>query len=189
MAVIPFGFAQATMIYTSASLPHGAANTLGFDVQAYGGSPGSAAQDVYERWAGVVQGLAGTIRLAEVLVKFGPGDTGPAASFSGETVSAANAPSPPNVAYLVRKNTNIGGRQGRGRMYLPGVNESAVDAAGGIAGTLIADLSGRLGTAFAGFIADNLPPVLLHEDALAPTPLINLDISGQVATMRRRLRR
>ncbi len=107
---------------------------------------------------------------------------------------------PQNTAFLIQKRTAKSGRRGRGRFYLPGVQETNVDAAGQV---LAAHLS-TANSAFAGFLtaANNIVGVddlvLLHQltppatnPATLPAPdkILSLIMDSRVATQRRRLRK
>lgn len=103
---------------------------------------------------------------------------------------------PQNCAFLVHKLTNRAGRRGKGRFYLPGIPESVVDNAGGVASAF----QGTMNTALAAFLADiaALPDltgmVLIHNEGVtavpaAPTPVTQLVVDRMIATQRRRLRR
>lgn len=101
------------------------------------------------------------------------------------------APSGPNCAWLVRKNTLLGGRRGRGRTYFPGVTEGSVGDGG-----LVNEGDGSLRTGLEGFwngITTSAPGftdlVLLHEDASTPTVVQSWIMDTRIATQRRRLRR
>lgn len=99
-------------------------------------------------------------------------------------------------AVLLNKVTNVLGRQGRGRMFIPGVlSQTEVNTSGIIS-------SGSV-TAFQadadGFYNDlldpgatsgpALPPVLLHSNAvLSPTPIEALQVSNKTGIQRKRIR-
>lgn len=68
-----------------------------------------------------------------------------AAPTSGGTVGAGL---PSNCAVLVHKSTNRAGRRGRGRFYVPGINEGAIDEVG----LLTAAGVNAWNTALAGFL-------------------------------------
>lgn len=104
---------------------------------------------------------------------------------------------PPNSAYLVRKRTDLGGRRGRGRMYLPCVAEGAVDNVGNVSSGTVAAIQTALDewhehlTALVG--GRLYPPVVLHRSEgigtePAPTPVTRFTIDSKIATQRRRLR-
>src|SRR4030095_10885363 len=81
--------------------------------------------------------------LARVVTKTGtedPSEPITAESLSSPTLGAASEqPCPQNVALLIRKLTARGGRKGRGRMYYPDVQRVAVNEAGLIDTTSLAN--------------------------------------------------
>lgn len=189
--IIPAGFGQLTYVFSGPSLPFGAVSTIGVDLQGYPGIDAEAADDAYLAFQNsLLQSMSSTVRLARVELKRGPNATGPTTISGGESVGAqSGAVSPPGVALLVHKNTAIGGRQGRGRMFLPGVVEAAVNEAGQLADLFRIDLQGNANEYAGAMNAANLPLQLLHGDAMAPTDIINMTADTRVATQRQRLRR
>jgi hypothetical protein len=97
--------------------------------------------------------------------------------------------SPPNVAYLVKKTTNLGGRKNRGRLYLPGVDELHVDAVGTIDATRRTAIQNAINTWVADCIASDMQPTILHHSITAPTDVATFVVQPVVATQRRRLRK
>jgi hypothetical protein len=97
-----------------------------------------------------------------------------------------------NVSYLVRKVTALGGRAGRGRMYLPGPTEADVNEAGAILGARVTSLQAALNDFLTQMVADGDGPVLLHgvgSPISTPTPITSFSLDTRAATQRRRLRR
>jgi hypothetical protein len=98
---------------------------------------------------------------------------------------------PQNSAYLIRKRTAVAGKQGRGRMYLPGVEESAVDALGNLTAQRITDLNVS-GTNYLQRLVDNAKvgsAALLHSlVGDVPDDITTLQCDSKIATQRRRLR-
>ena len=97
----------------------------------------------------------------------------------------------PQVAWLVRKQTNLGGRKGRGRTYFHGVTEASVGTGG-----QIVEGDGSLRNGLENFWAGTTADVesitglfLLHTDSTAPTEIQDFSLDGRVATQRRRLRK
>lgn len=98
---------------------------------------------------------------------------------------------PNNTAVLVRKVTALGGRRGRGRMFIPGANRDSCTGNG----ALIPDAFAGWATAIEAF-TDGIPaganvsnPVLLHQSApFDATDVVTLQLQHQVATQRRRMR-
>jgi hypothetical protein len=96
----------------------------------------------------------------------------------------------PNVALLVRKSTDQGGRAGRGRMYIPGMDELDVGVDGIITPAMVT-LSGTVfGDMINDFSTNDVPLRLLHSSGgPAPAVVTGLSVDTTVATQRRRLRR
>lgn len=192
--VIPDGFAQATLGFTGAAVPTGAAVTLGFERGDLGKSPAEYCDDFATAWETNINGaIVTTCVLSSVLVKFGPTDVGPSAevgySNAGNVATPAGAAAP---AFLIHKNTLMGGRAGKGRMFVPGVPEASVD----VGGVLQSGLATGLTTAFGEFLVDlatqGADPVLLHgptSPITTPTPITSMTCDPVVGTQRRRQRR
>lgn len=107
---------------------------------------------------------------------------------SGITGTGSTAGLPTNCAWLVTKQTALGGRQGRGRCYVPpcvGV-EGDVD----MNGVLSAPQRSGLQDAWDDIVA-GVQGVILHDStspAQAPTPITSWVVDRQIATQRRRMR-
>lgn len=187
---LPIGYCRATLLFGGGAQPTGAAVVLGFD-NGTAGAPAIVGDAIYQAWQAECLPLQNdTTDFVGVLVKFGPESVGPSGLFSevnsgGATGSAAT----PNVAYLAHKNTLLGGRQGRGRMYIPGVSEDDVDGAGNLDTGVVTAWTDALEEFFGACAFLGLEHVLLHGDELTPTPVANTTCDGRVATQRRRLRR
>jgi hypothetical protein len=102
---------------------------------------------------------------------------------------------PQNSAHLIRKNTSLGGRRNRGRMYLPGVSEANVSNTGVLAPARVAQINTALSNWRAALEANTgiLYMVILHGTSLnsptpTPTPVTSLACQPVIATQRRRLR-
>lgn len=194
MTVIPVGFAQVTWEFTGASVPTGAACTLGLNISGYAGSPTAAALECVTIWEAEIQPfLTNTTVLALARVKFGPVQTGPSGeSASGQAGGGAGTGSSPAISWLVHKQTAFGGRAGRGRMFVPGLLESSVDTGGAIDGGSVAAMQGGMDALLADLGTALLVPVLLHDvgsPISAPSTILDLTVDSMVATQRRRQRR
>jgi hypothetical protein len=108
----------------------------------------------------------------------------------------AGAPLPNNCAVLVKKQTQLGGRRGRGRMFIPGITAAQVTGSGVIDVGTLTSWQSMVTELFLGS-PDNAPanvvePVLFHRlpttSDLPPTPIVGLAVDGRIATQRRRLR-
>jgi len=101
---------------------------------------------------------------------------------------------PQNCAMLVRKRTDLAGRRGRGRLYLPGLEEGLVNELGVITGTAVDAFQAQFNEWHAALVALPLPPVVLHRSEGAgveppPTPITSFSVDATIATQRQRLRR
>lgn len=194
MAVIPSGFAQANFRYTGGMAPTGAEWTLGLDVSAALGGPAGVAADLGANYAATIRTvLPSAAVLTEVLVKFGPNSTGPAASdFTSYAGTGGGSPTSPAVAIIVKKNTAAGGRTGRGRFFLIGAQESEVGETGVLTSGFIAGLQAELDSFYDELVSSGMPPVLLHSEGspvTTPTAITSFSCDGTVGTQRRRQRR
>lgn len=202
---------RATLGFSGVNAPTGAAVVFAF-IHTGTKTPAECAADIANVWA--VSDMDGMqpadIALTSVLVKQGPDETGPQASFPATVIGSAGAvSSPPNVCYLVHKNTAEGGRRGRGRMFIPGVPEGTVDDNGQLVAGQAAQLQSRIDAFMAGLLTEELIMALEHGPSYTwtinengqprrvpvagPVPtltaLTSLTADPKVATQRRRLRR
>lgn len=194
MVLIPVGYAQVNYRFEGPALANPGEITFGVGHAGFSGTPLELAEAL-----GVVFGdtLAGVVTTSLAMigtsVKYGPSATGPSATdptvYNGEASGAAGASAP---AFLIHKNTDFGGRAGRGRMYLPGVPEAAI-APGGALEPAFADALNVAASAFFDALEALLVlPVLLHGPASpleAPTPITSFSGDPMVGTQRRRQRR
>ncbi len=191
---IPPGFAQVNVFWGGLAMPRGAQTVFG--IQPIGNNvgqpPSLLANAVYLAVSSkIMPETHNTLRLLRVLAKMGPNETGPAGEFgAGINGAGNNTPDSPQVAALVKKITAGGGRQSRGRMFLPVVAESQTDAGG-----LLTEVTrNALQNAMNAFLTDltirEVPMVLLHNAVeIVPTPVTALTLDVRVATQRRRLRK
>lgn len=188
---IPLHFSQVNIQVTGTALPTGAEMTFGVS-NPTDFPPDQVGGFVATNWdTAVVQAFfASTSAITAIKVKNGTDATGPSAVFGCNLPGLGSATAvPPNVSILVHKITGAGGRQGRGRMYMPCWVEGTVDHAGVVDATLRANLQTNLNNFRIAMAADDLPLVLLHGDLLTPYPIDILTVDTRAATQRRRLRR
>lgn len=183
-------FAQVNFQFTMAGNPNLEEITLGLNI----GNSTDSYQDIVEnlrdhwdQWPAHQQ--SSSLSFTQAVLKVGPDISGPTYVTPGSGgLYASSSSVPPNVAVLVRKVTALGGRRGRGRMYVPGIPEGSVSAGGLIGSSVIGDWQSALDSFLSALVADNTPPVLLHSDATAPTEITDFAVQAFVATQRRRLR-
>lgn len=190
---IPVGFCQVNFIFTGASLPHGAQLTLGVDNSAVSADPAVIAADFEGYWitSGLSANLSTGSDLTSILVKCGPDATGPSAVEPANIVGTGGTAGVPNTAFLVQKQTALGGKAGRGRWYLPGVPEASVSQGGALTGGIATAIQSDLDSFQATYEGPGYIGVVLHEPGSplsTPTPITSFAISTTVATQRRRLR-
>ena len=191
---IPPGFAQCNIFWGGLAMPRGAQTVIGVDPSALsaGFGPVTVAQAVYNATSSkIMPETHASLRLLRVLAKMGPNDTGPAGEFGSGINGAANTPpDSPQVALLVKKSTAGGGRQQRGRMFLPIVAESQTDAGGMLTTASLNAFETAVDAWLADLAVRNVPMVLLHNAVeTLPTPVVGLTVDVRVATQRRRLRK
>lgn len=192
--IIPTGFAQINFFFVGDNAPTGAQITLGVDHSATSATPITAAEDIGTAFVdNIIPGLSQQITLEKVAAKFGPNDLGPFAEFAFAEPGLDSGDSEgPAVSMLVQKRTLTGGRAGRGRMFVPGIQEDHFDASGQMDG---ADVT-AYNTAWSDFrnalLALDFVPVVLHGDdspLTTPTVITAFQVSATAATQRRRQRR
>lgn len=74
---------------------------------------------------------------------------------------------PLNNAVVVKKQTGLAGRRFRGRLYLPGIPEDAVDDAGRVLGSFLTTINTAMAafaTAVSTTVSPNCQVALLHKD-------------------------
>lgn len=189
--IIPVNYAQVNHMFTGTAAPRGAQITYGV------ANPGSAmtAAEIAEAaslaWSTTGLTLAVTsLTLASTKAKLGPNDTGPEAVFTDGSFGIRSQPGvTPQVSLLGIKNTALGGRHMRGRMFIPGAAEEDVDESGIVSGAAV----GSWNTAFNDFLTAlqtaGIEMRLLHTDSTVPTPVTSIVLSNLASTQRRRLRK
>lgn len=144
-----------------------------------------------EAWQlGVLGELADDVTLSRVRVVLGQDGAPTEGEWQGNVAgSSAVDEASPQVAILVKKVTGFAGRDMRGRMYVPGIGKTAVQADGGITAAKLEDLQFAFTNFLANLTANGTPMVLGHNAPLQDwTPVTNLVVDARVATQRRRLR-
>lgn len=189
---IPAGYMQVTHILDGSATPRGGAVVLGFQPPVDMTMQEVAVLTVEAFNQNVAVGFTTALNSSITRVKMGPDETGPSADFSF-TLSGTDGTTsmPPQVAALVKKNTNEGGRAGRGRSFWPGVSEADVNQAGAWgAGPLVANQD-RWNDYMDQLALSGLTMVVFHSPGApltTPSVVTSLTLDGRVATQRRRLR-
>jgi len=189
---IPPGFAQVNFVLGGTALPRGAQITIGVDNQTDDFGADGVAFHASDNWNFAITPVwteLGT--LEKVHAKLGPNATGPEADNTTPYDGADDyQPTPAQAALLVTKNTALGGRQGRGRLFMPSINEAGVTAAGVVQTATVLVWQNAFNAFFDAMAGNNLPLVLLHNAVeVVPTPVTSLTVNSLMATQRRRIRR
>ena len=186
--IIPATHGQAVLKFSGTAAGEGAAVVFG--IERPGLTAAQTAAAIGNLWDTTLKAVtSGNLQLDEVLVKFGPTSTGPFGISTRNSYGSVNGGTdPPQVCWLIRKITESGGRAGRGRMYYPGVFSANSSDGGFIDLPTLQAWQAKLDDFLEGLAVGGSGMVVLHNSALAPTPVTALEIQPQVATQRRRLR-
>lgn len=195
MAIIPIDYAQVNLMFTGGAAPLGAQMTFGVQ-NATSLWAETIATRVLTLWesANLDERQSSAVSLTGCLVKLGPNATGPQALVSANIPGKGNAESaPPNVAAIIRKQTEFGGRKGRGRMYQPGIAEANISSTGTMSGAAFTAMQTSWSTFLTGLLEEDIPMVLLHSEqdgGLTPPYVVSsLLVESRIGTQRRRNRR
>lgn len=194
MVLIPATCGQVNFVFGGPSLPNGAEVVFGFLRNPGHESPSEDAIAMYSFFGDAfLPLLADTVGLRSCRVKWGPTATGPSYEHVFSTAGEADYDAcSPQVCYLLRKETEFGGRAGRGRAYLPGVVEPVVAGDGVVSSGSVTDLSAACAQFMDDMTLNGTPIVLLHgpDSPLEDYSIITgMACDARVATQRRRLRR
>lgn len=96
---------------------------------------------------------------------------------------------PPNIAVLIQKRGALGGRRNRGRMYLPGLTQSAINAAGTLDSSVVTGIQTNVDTMLSQQATAGDTPVVFHQSSpFTPTNVGVFSVQNTIATQRTRLR-
>lgn len=190
--IIPVGYAQVNFKFGGLGLPLGGEVAIGVDNRGSDRTALDIATRCGANWVANLKEPTNThVTLLTVLAKKGPNATGAFAEVVvNDTGTNATGDFNPSTAALVKKITGLGGRHGRGRMYLPMAGEDDTLTGGQLQPTFLTGVQPSLDDFLAQFTTDDLPMVLLHAVSLPlPTPVTSLAIEAQIAIQRRRNRK
>lgn len=189
--IIPEGYSQVNLVFVGDNLPTGAQVTFGISNE-NDQTPAQVGADVITALvSSQVMDLFGDDEaITSIHVKNGPNDTGPFADVPTNLPGALTTNIvTPNVAILVKKVTQLGGRKGAGRFFWPGTTESSVGSDGTVDGGSLTSLETAFGTFLEDLTTNVIPMVLLHNDSTTPSLVTSLAPAAIAATQRRRMRR
>ncbi len=197
--IVPPGYGLASFILSGSQGTAPYVTTMGFDLGEYGGDFVEAADSAFLAYSTGIMPITSDQFTLERVSLF-VGNDGPSGSVDSteDPVQGSRDQqfTPSAMSLIVRKVTNDLGRQGRGRMFLPGVlAEGDVDEAGQVETASLSTYQDALAD-FIAFLVDPspsppLPAVLLHSDGPdvpGPTPIIALTVAPIVGWIRGRIR-
>lgn len=197
--VIPVGFGVAAieLIGSPGTQPY--ITTIGVDLTAAGGDFVAAANTVHEAYeTHIMPRTSDDLTLDRVTLAVGQDGPGGSVESSRPIVDGGSSGSrtPTAMSPVVRKITSQLGREGRGRMFLPGLlAETDVGEDGAIRPATM-DIVDNLANLFLAFLlaggtpsGPSTPGVLLHSRAeLPPTPISAMRTASLVGWIRGRIR-
>lgn len=198
---IPLHYAQVSFVFSGDACPTGAMVTHGLGLPTVGASLSEVGNQVVSsvieaEFAPIIENDSS---FDKVIVKLGPVDTGPFGEFSvGLDGDAGSQGTAPQVSALVKKQTAVGGRRARGRLYWPFVMDSW-SGDNGVLDSGPQDTITSIWNAYRSSLeAADYTCVVLHSQPPPPKPPVTLPAptvitaflcQAQVATQRRRNRR
>ena len=188
--IIPPGFVRVFILYENA-LPHQCQNTI--DLAVDDPPDQSDADLVSTHLSSSYKGFlntASSFHGIKMLVGQDGADPLELLSVAGAGAGTqTGALAPAQVQGLLRKHTSHSGRKGRGRVYLPDVQEALINDSG-IANSTQTTLWSAVAAALGDIPSSVGPPftftALLHEDGSAPYAVTQVTVETAVATQRRR---
>jgi hypothetical protein len=193
--LIPAGYSQMNLVWQGTTNDRPCEVALGFHGPP-GELPADAADDIYSAAIATnsifqASQQSTTWRFLGVKVmtmtESGP-TTGELLLSVVGTLSVANPPI--NCAVLLRKNTDLGGRTNRGRIFAPPteLNESEVDYLGNMTSTAVTRHLTHWNNFVSGLDAVGKTLRLYHTASAVPTVVNSLSVQQLIATQRRRMR-
>lgn len=201
--IIPVNFAQVILPMQHASLARTAAITYGINTSETGGDFVTAADDQVVAFINAwEEELDSQVTVGPATLRVGQDGGDPLAvegSFT-DTGAETGAMIPPNSNLLVKKQTALGGRRGRGRCFIPWVLlDAAVDDVGQIDSGSLAVRQGDASSWLAHLtnntiVTNDTPMYLLHDSRgagtePAPSLVTALTVPSLIAVQNRRIGR
>lgn len=194
--IIPPGFGSAAFVFTSTTGTPPIVTTIGVDLSDVTiGMVGAANAMMAAYVEHLIPETDNSLTLDHVTLTVGQdGPGGSVDSSNAPVVGTRGGTGPPvSMATIVRKVTNVLGRRGRGRMFVPGLLTTTQVDENGIISAVRRDEIDAVLTAWATEFSQTpttaMPPVLLHSSAPAdPTPIVDLTTASLVGWIRGRIR-
>lgn len=202
--IVPVGYGQAAFIFSATVGTPEFVTTIGVDLDGVGGNFIGAADHLFDAYNDAFMGTTSSmLSLDRVNLTIGV-DGGGNGSVSSTRPSEVGGDVgnwlPINVGVILRKQTYMLGRAGRGRMFLPGVLNNSQVSEGGVVSQSAIDGLTQFGNKFLDSIkaldAPDAPeatmtpmePVLLHSGEMVPTPISSMGVAPLIGVQRKRVR-
>lgn len=189
---IPPGFAEVTYKWQAVAGYRESMSSCGFSIASWDEDVAALAA-LWDDFIPAI-GWPSTGFSTGVIVKVGTSDPSAPITFEAGSPtpgSGSSTPSSNQVSMLATKRTLLGGRKGRGRMFLPAPLESQVNNTGELDSSYKGNVQDSLDDIINGTAGMlNGEPYLLHTaSSPAPTLIQAVTVESIVATQRRRLKR
>lgn len=193
--IIPAGYANARFVFACAGVNDPMGFSLGIQSATIGTALGLATEmaNLFNDniWVGGSNaGVDWTWLRTDVTLM---SESGPViASSSTPIAGSLSAPTvPPNCCILVSKNTELGGKRNRGRLYLVAglLFESEVSSAGTVSGASVNTHTDKWNNLREEANVAGIDLMLFHSSGVTtPTEITGFQVSSVIGTQRRRLR-
>ena len=202
--IVPVGYGHAAWVFSSPFGTPAFVTTMGVDLSDVGGNFVGAADHLFDAYVeNFIETTSSQLNLDRVLLTIGVdgGGNGSVESTREQVQGEDNGSHLPlNVGLILRKQTLLLGREGRGRMFLPGaLNSNQVNEGGTVDPGAITGFSNAGNSFLEDIRAIDAPgapeptltpmePVLLHSSDRVPTPITSMGVSSLLGVQRKRVR-
>lgn len=170
-------------------------------------SPSGIANAVFNGWVNLAAQLDNSVQMTYCDIRLGDGSSTPFVGVSTSTPvngGAASNSMPPNNNLLVKKGSGLGGRQNRGRTYVPWcVDEVNVDELGIVNPASVAGIQPLFDAVRAAWATADVELIIGHKTITTPLPpakpyvsaytqgpaVVSWRVEGLIASQRRRIGR
>lgn len=190
---VPAGFYNVALIFQASHGTPEFVTTLGVSGVSGTPTPEDAGNAVFDAYSTTIRpSMDNSVSMVGTRVYVG--SSGPSGSIEVPRTPVAGGGngtySPIALSFIARKNTSIVGRQGRGRMFLPGVvEEASVDEGGRLAPAALTGWQTILDNFYDALAASlTVAPYLFHTGAVPPSLITSFSIAPIVGILRGRIR-
>lgn len=194
--VIPPGYAECSIEHWLTGYLRPAVTTMGVKILGTEGPQGSVADEFHLAFTGAFQARTDanvTLRNARATIGQDGGDPIVQVSSMSDTGDSTRDSTAPALALMLSKNTALGGRKHRGRMYYPwAVSDTGVGENGAVQPTTLSNWQASCDDFLENLLAapgEDLfdGAVILHSDAsIVPTPITGMVPNPAIRTQTQR---